>query len=63
MAEAAKRKTSYDFDAKAKHRLEKFKSDLKLRGLTGVTETAILEALVESATLDELDAHFKRRRR
>lgn len=63
MAEAPKRKTSYDFDAKAKHRLEKLKSDLKLRGLSGVTETAILEALIGSARLDELEAHFKPRRR
>lgn len=51
MAEAAKRKTSYDFDAKVKHRLEKLKIDLKLRGLTGVTEIAILEALATAPHL------------
>ncbi len=58
MAEAAKRKTSYDFDAKVKHKLESLKSDLKLRGLTGVFETAITEALVESAKVGDLEARL-----
>lgn len=56
-------RTSYEFTPKNKVRLSKLKLDLKLRGLTGVSEASILEALIESATTDELEAHFKRRRR
>jgi hypothetical protein len=63
MTARGKLKTSYEFTPKVKVRLSKLKLDLKLRGLTGVSEASILEALIEAATLDELEAHFKRRRR
>ena len=63
MTAQGKMRTSYEFTPKNKVRLSKLKLDLKLRGLTGVSEASILEALIESATTDELEAHFKRRRR
>lgn len=63
MTAKGKLRTSYEFTPKNKVRLTKLKLDLKLRGLTGISEASILEALIESATLDELEAHFKRRRR
>ena len=63
MTAAGKLRTSYEFTPKNKVRLTKLKLDLKLRGLTGISEASILEALIEAATLDELEAHFKRRRR
>lgn len=58
-----KLKTSYDFSPRAKGKLMKLKMDLKLKGLTGVSESSILEALIDAAKLIELEALFKKRQR
>ena len=62
MSAKGKLRTSYEFTPKNKVRLTKLKLDLKLRGLTGISEASILESLIEGATLDELEARFKKRR-
>ena len=59
MADPRKRKTSYDFDAEAKHRLESLKSDLRREGYSA-SETAILEVLIRGAKVAELKKHFER---
>ncbi|MHB8433258.1 MAG: hypothetical protein ACYDCA_06615 [Candidatus Tyrphobacter sp.] len=56
-------KTSYDFEPKVKNRLRKLKYDLQVRGFSGVTETSIIAALIESAKVADLEAHFSRRER
>ena len=63
MAAEGKIKTSYDFTPKIKDKLGRLKLDLRLRGITGVSETSILEALVDSVKLVELEALLRRRRR
>lgn len=58
-----KRRTSYDFDAKVKNRLEGLKSALLLRGVSGASETAILEALINSTDAEELGELLTKKRR
>ena len=62
MTAEGKVKTSYDFTPRIKDKLGRLKLDLRLRGITGISETAILEALVDAVKLTELEAHFRKRR-
>jgi hypothetical protein len=63
MTADGKLKTSYEFNPKIKGRLMQLKVDLRTKGLTGVSESAILEALIAAAKIGELEAYFKRRMR
>ena len=61
MAEAPVRKTSFHLDPEAKRKLESLKSDLRFDGYVGVSESAIIEFLVDRAKLADLKRHFKKR--
>lgn len=63
MTAEGKLKTSYEFNPKIKGRLMQLKVDLRTKGLTGVSESAILEALIASAKVSDLEAYFRRRMR
>jgi len=63
MTAEGKIKTSYDFTPRAKNRLRRLKFDLQMRGLTGISETAILEALIDSARMTEIESQFRKRKR
>jgi len=63
MTAQGKLKTSYEFNPKAKGRLMQLKVDLRTKGLTGVSESAILEVLIGAAKIADLEAHFRRRMR
>jgi hypothetical protein len=63
MTAQGKLKTSYEFTPKAKGKLMQLKMDLRLKGIPGVSESSILEALIDAAKQSDLEAHFKRRRR
>jgi hypothetical protein len=62
MTAEGKVKTSYDFTPKIKDKLGRLKLDLRLRGITGVSETSILEALIDATKITDLEALLKRRR-
>jgi hypothetical protein len=60
MTAQGKIKTSYDFSPKMKNKLRRLKLDLQIRGVSGVSETAILEALIGGANIDHLEALLRR---
>jgi hypothetical protein len=62
MAEKPIRRTSFNLSPVAKKKLEAIKSELRFEDYAGVTEGAIVEALVDGAKLADLKRHFKKRR-
>ena len=61
MTAEGKVKTSYDFTPEIKNKLRRLKLDLQIRGHSGVSETAILEALVDAARVNDLAKKFTKR--
>jgi|GEM_PF-5632055 len=63
MAAEGKVKTSYELLPEIKHKLTGLKNDLRLRlpGVTGISEAAIIEALIGSARLSDLEKLFRSR--
>ena len=59
MAAEGKIKTSYDFTPEIKDKLGRLKLDLRLRGITGVSETSILEALVAAVSVKDAEAKVR----
>lgn len=54
-------KTSFTITPSSKHKLENMRSDLRLEGFLGVTEGAIVEALLADAKIESVRKHFKKR--
>jgi hypothetical protein len=59
MTAKGKLRTSYEFSPENKVRLTELKLDLKRKGLVGVSEATILEALIAGARLKDLEAKFR----
>ena len=59
MTAKGKVRTSYEFSPENKVRLTELKLDLKRKGLTGVSEATILEALIAAARVKDLEAEFR----
>ena len=62
MAEESIRKTSFNLSPAAKRKIEAMKSELRFEDYAGVTESAIVEALIDAVKLADLKRHFKKRR-
>lgn len=62
MADESIRKTSFTLSASAKRRLEALKSELRFEDYADVSESAIIELLVEGAKLTDLKKHFRKRK-
>lgn len=59
MTAKGKVRTSYEFSPENKVRLTELKLALKRKGLAGVSEATILEALIAAADLKRLEAEFR----
>lgn len=59
MSAKGKVRTSYEFSPENKVRLTELKLDLKRKGLVGVSEATILEALIAAARVKDLEAKFR----
>lgn len=58
MVAKGKVKSTYDLPVKTKHRLAILKADLRAAGL-GVSESSILEVLIDEADPKSLARHFR----